>query len=137
MKKVLIYLVLSGLSLSILAQTGCDSQKAKDKKPEPPTPKEMCETTKAPSCDPKTFNMKKVEGKWIPEDVVATWSQQIEVAKAQVAAMDKKAMAAQKPQIMMGLAAMDGAIEQIASTKTQEEFDTAMMGVMGMFMGPQ
>jgi hypothetical protein len=95
-----------------------------------------CEKLQEPVCEPKDVAMKKVEGKWLPAEMVETWTQQIGEIKASIAEIDKEKIAKQKPQIMLGISVIEGVIDQIASTTTQEEFNTAVGGLMGMMMGP-
>lgn len=86
----------------------------------------------------ETMEFVKVEGKWLPQDMVQGWDRFITDAKAKVAEMKPDAMAAMKPQVMGTLAGFDAALDQVAAAKTSEELVKAMGGIMGQmpfFMG--
>jgi hypothetical protein len=99
------------------------------------TPPEGCKNPEGTACETKDLKMVKVEGKWIPADMAANWAAGIADAKAKVAMMDPSQIAAQKPQIMAMMAMVDGALTQIANASTQEEFNAAIGGIMGMVAG--
>lgn len=86
----------------------------------------------------KTF--KKVDGKWLPEDMVKDWDKQMADAKSELAMMaipDE-----QKGPILGILAQVDSTLDKLAAAKDQAAFDAEMQGAMiqllpviGMFSG--
>jgi len=83
----------------------------------------------APGEPEKTEEMVRVEGKWLPKEMVDGWKEGVTDLKAKIAGLD---LAAQKPQIMGGLAMAETTIDQLAKAKDAEEF----MKIIGQVMGP-
>lgn len=77
----------------------------------------------------------KVDGRWVPTDMAAEWSQKIAEAKANLAELKPEDMAKNKPQILGALAMAEGVLTQLDSAKTQAEFDQALQGAMMPIMG--
>ena len=89
----------------------------------------------APGEEAQEVEMMKVEGKWIPKDMAEDWSNMISDAKAALEGMTEDALAEKKPMIIGMMAGVEATIDQIAESKTQEEFDKVIGGLMGSLMG--
>jgi hypothetical protein len=74
--------------------------------------------------------MVRVEGKWIPKEMADGWKDGMAQMKKQIAAIDEKAMAAAKPKVMGMMVGVETALDQLAKTKTAEEFAQAVGGLM-------
>ncbi len=81
------------------------------------------------------IDMIKVEGKWIPKDMAEDWSNMITDGKASLADMTQNALAESKPMVVAMMASIETAIDQLAQSKTQQEFDKVIGGLMGSLMG--
>jgi hypothetical protein len=79
---------------------------------------------------PDTIKFVKVEGKWLPEDMVEGWNDFIAKAKEQIDQIKPETLTAQKPQIMGVLAGVEAMLDQLANAKTAEEFQTMAGGLM-------
>ena len=77
----------------------------------------------------QTSEWVKVEGKWLPEEVVSGWKESMTSAKTQIAGMDKT-LAESKPQIIGMLAGVETALDQLSKAKTPEEFGQAAAGIL-------
>lgn len=73
--------------------------------------------------------MKRVDGKWLPADMVNGWSVNIGAAKA---SLEKMNIAAQKPQAMMVLQMADGVLDQLLAAKDEAAFNAALGPIIGM-----
>ena len=82
---------------------------------------------------PDTLEWIKVEGKWLPQDLVDEWPDFIASAKEQIDQIKPETLMAQKPQIMGVLAAVEAVLDQLATAKTAEEFQTMIGGLMENF----
>ena len=83
-----------------------------------------------PAGEEETSEMVKVEGKWLPKEMVDGWKEAMTSAKTQIAGIDKT-MAEAKPQVMGMLAGVETALDQLSAAKTPEEFGKAAAGIMG------
>lgn len=77
----------------------------------------------------------KVEGKWVPAEMAADWATNIEKAKKELQDLPSKITPEQKTQAMMGMDMALSALLQLDNASTQEEFNQAIGGIMGMAMG--
>jgi hypothetical protein len=77
----------------------------------------------------------RVEGKWIPAEMAAEWDQTMAEAREGLAGLSGEKMEQAKASTLMQLSMVDGALDQLLATKTAEEFQTAVGGLMGMAMG--
>jgi len=78
------------------------------------------------------IELTQVEGKWLPADIAAEWKDEIAEAKAELANLSTPEY---KMPYMAGLSAIDTILTSLQNTKSQEEFDQAISGAMGMLMG--
>jgi len=99
------------------------------------TPPADCKESDGIACQAEERNMTKVDGKWLPTEMVTGWDAEVVQAKAQIAAMKTDELEQMKPQILAGLAMVDGLLSQIDKTATQAEFNAALGGLMGLVMG--
>ncbi len=81
------------------------------------------------------IDMIKAEGKWIPKDMAEDWSNMITAGKASLEDMTQNALAENKPKVVAMMAGVEAAIDQLAQSKTQQEFDMVIGGLMGSLMG--
>ena len=77
----------------------------------------------------------KVEGKWIPAQMAAEWKGMIENGKKEIAAMKDEDMKKTKEMATPVLAMVEGLLGTFEKAKTQEEFNTAVNGLMQMMGG--
>ncbi len=89
----------------------------------------------APGEEEAEIDMIKVEGKWIPKDMAEGWSHMITDGKASLEDMNQNALAENKPMVIAMMAGVEAAIDQLAESETQQEFDKAIGGLMGSLMG--
>jgi hypothetical protein len=89
----------------------------------------------APGEEEQEIDMAKVEGKWIPKDMAEDWSNMITNGKASLEDMAQNALAENKPKVIAMMAGVEAAIDQLAQSKTQQEFDQVIGGLMGSLMG--
>ncbi len=85
--------------------------------------------------EPQTEEFTKVEGRWVPTQMAAEWTQKISEAKTGLAELKPEDMAKNKPQIMGAITMVNGVLDQLAAAETQEQFDGALQGAMMPLMG--
>ncbi len=83
----------------------------------------------------ETKTLTKVDGRWVPTEMAAEWTEKIAEAKTNLANLKPEEMAQNKPQILGALAMVEGVIAQLDAAKTQAEFDQALQGAMMPIMG--
>ncbi|MCA9527678.1 MAG: hypothetical protein KC549_15425 [Myxococcales bacterium] len=76
----------------------------------------------------------KVDGKWIPADMQASWSREMGQAKAQMAAIPGE-MAQAKQMAMPMLGMVEGTLDKLAGAADQAAFDGVLMGAMAAMGG--
>ena len=82
----------------------------------------------------KVESMKQVEGRWIPSDMAEEWEEDIKKARAALEQMKaNQQQVGMQAQMMIGM--VEGVIAQFENANTQQDFDMALQGVMGMAMG--
>jgi len=89
----------------------------------------------APGEDPEEVPMTRVEGRWVPSDMADDWESNMAEAKENIANVTDEQMAQAKMQSMMIFGMVGAALDQLAATTTQEEFDQAIQGLIGPFLG--
>jgi hypothetical protein len=77
----------------------------------------------------------RVEGKWVPTQMADEWNDTLAAAREQLAGLSGEAMQANKQMTLMQLSMVDGVLDQLLATKTAEEFNAAIGGLLGMAMG--
>jgi hypothetical protein len=89
----------------------------------------------APDGHVETEDFTKVENRWVPAEIAASWQTSIADARAQLNAIDPAEVAQKKPQIMGVITMLEGVLMQIEGAETQEQFDQALQGAMMPIMG--
>ena len=80
------------------------------------------------------LKLNKVEDRWVPAEMSASWSEKMIEAKSAIAQIgDMEPM--QKGQILGGLTMAQGLIESLNSANTKEEMQMKAMMAAGQFMG--
>ncbi|MCE9605899.1 MAG: hypothetical protein K8U03_13465 [Planctomycetia bacterium] len=77
---------------------------------------------------PKDQKFTRVDGKWLPAELVEGWDDGIEKAKAQLAAL--KIAPEQKAQVMQIMTVVDGLLDRLLAAKDQAAFDKEIQGMM-------
>jgi hypothetical protein len=87
----------------------------------------------------ESWEMIRVEDRWIPADLAADWPSMMAEAREQMASFSPAALAEMKPQIMGAFGMVEGTLSQLQGAQTVEQLDQALQGaifsVMGMMMG--
>jgi hypothetical protein len=89
----------------------------------------------SPDEESKEVELVRVEGKWIPKDMADGWEEGMSEARASLAALDPKAMAAQKEQVLAVLDGIDATLGKLDGAKTTDEFNLAATEAMAPIMG--
>lgn len=76
-----------------------------------------------------------VDGKWLPSEMVAGWSDAIAQAKAEIANMNEEDMKKAKEMATPMFAMFEGVLGTLEKAKTQEEFNSAVNGIMQLLGG--
>ncbi|MDF3130584.1 hypothetical protein P0Y35_15355 [Kiritimatiellaeota bacterium B1221] len=83
--------------------------------------------------EPQEIPFVKVEGKWIPADLVEEFPEMIAEMRESLGGFE--ILPESKAQVQMGMTMISGVLDQVAAAKTQEELQGALMGIMMMGMG--
>lgn len=83
----------------------------------------------------RTEEYTKVEGRWVPSEMAAEWTQKVADAKIRLAKLTPEDMAKNKSQIMGAITMVNGVLDQLAAAESQEQFDSALQGAMMPIMG--
>jgi hypothetical protein len=89
----------------------------------------------APDEEPEEIALTRVEGRWVPSDMAADWETNMAEAKENIANITEEQMTQAKMQAMMVFGMVHAGLDQLAATSSQEEFDQAIQGLLGPFMG--
>ncbi|HEX3658010.1 MAG TPA: hypothetical protein VHV55_19640 [Pirellulales bacterium] len=84
---------------------------------------------------PIDVQLKRVDGKWLPAQMVDGWTEKVAAAKA---SLEQLNVAAQKPQGMMMLQMADGVLDQLLAAKDEAAFNAALapiLALLGRFAG--
>ncbi len=76
-----------------------------------------------------------VEGKWVPAKMASGWKDGVAEAKTKMTELSSQMSGEQKTQALMSMDMALAALGQFEAASTQEEFNTALGGIMGMAMG--
>jgi hypothetical protein len=82
---------------------------------------------------PQEIEMVKVDGKWLPADMVANWDTHIAQMKSSIAQMEISGEAKDGALAMIGTC--DQVFDKMLAAETQEEFSQAASGLMPMVFG--
>ena len=89
----------------------------------------------APGEDPEEVQLTRVEGRWVPSEMATDWDQNIADARQKIAAVTDEEIQQGSMQAMMMIGMVDGALTQLETIETAEEFDQALQGILGPFLG--
>jgi hypothetical protein len=89
----------------------------------------------APDEEPEEMELTRVEGRWVPSDMAEEWDTNVAEAKAKLAAMTDEEIEQGSMQAMMMIGMVDGVLAQLETVETAEEFDQALEGLLGPFLG--
>jgi len=82
-----------------------------------------------------TMNLILVEGRWVSTDLADKWQQNIQLAKAQIAAQEDQQTGENKQQILAMLSMVGAQLDLLNAAETPEQFSTQMSMITGMIMG--
>ena len=89
----------------------------------------------APDEDPEEMQLTRVEGRWVPNDMAKDWDKNVAEARQKLAAVTDEEIQQGSMQAMMMIGMVDGVIAQLETVETTEEFEQALQGVLGPFLG--
>lgn len=84
----------------------------------------------APSA--RSIVMQKVEGSWLPKDLVDEWPEMKQQAEAGLASLDPAQFQEGKGQIMGLLTVVGGMVDNLNNAESQEAFDASVQQLMGL-----
>ncbi|MDX1970217.1 MAG: hypothetical protein SFV23_23795 [Planctomycetaceae bacterium] len=73
----------------------------------------------------------RVDGKWIPLSLAEGWTESLAQAQKSVQSLSPTTLAAQKGQVMEGLAIFDAALDQMLDAETANQLQQAALPIMG------
>jgi len=76
----------------------------------------------------------RVEGKWLPKEMVDAWQEKMQAAKDAVTKDMPERLAKDKMQIVLPMQMVQGVLDQLLAAKTQAEFDQIVQQIMQTFM---
>jgi len=89
-----------------------------------------------PGEEDEVLELTRVEGRWVPSDMAEEWDEKIAEARQKLNEMTQEEQKAQnKMQAMMFLGMADAFVDQLAAVQSSAEFDAAVQGLFGSFMG--
>ena len=83
--------------------------------------------------DTEDVEVVRVNGKWLPKEMVDGWSEQMESARAALAAMPET-LKKNKLQILLPMQAVQHALDQLLAAETQAEFDKVIQEIIQLFL---
>lgn len=75
---------------------------------------------------PQEVKLTRVEGRWVPTDMAATWAERVEQAKTNLARLSGPEFEKAKPVLSMVLGSLEGALEALLRAESQQEFDATL-----------
>ncbi|HSN54348.1 MAG TPA: hypothetical protein VLT32_06730, partial [Candidatus Sulfomarinibacteraceae bacterium] len=88
-----------------------------------------------PGEEPEEMELVRVEGRWVPADMAEGWDQDVAEARAKLASITEEEVQQGSMQMMMLIGMADGVIAQLETAETAEEFEQAIQGILGPFLG--
>jgi hypothetical protein len=76
----------------------------------------------------------RVDGKWLPKEMVDQWSEQMQTAKTALTTTMPENLKKNKMQIVLPMQMIQGVLDQLLAAKTQAEFDQVIQQIMQTFM---
>jgi hypothetical protein len=89
----------------------------------------------APDEEPEDMQLVRVEGRWVPSDMARDWDQNVADAKQKLASITDEEIQQSSIQAMGLIGMADGVLGQLEMVETTEQFDQAMQGLLGPFLG--
>lgn len=89
----------------------------------------------APDEEPEELQFTRVEGRWVPADMARDWDREVAEAKQKLASITDEEIQQGSMQAMALIGMADGALTQLGTVETTEEFDQAIQGIFGPFLG--
>ena len=89
----------------------------------------------APDEDPEEMQLTRVEGRWVPSDMAKDWDQNVAEARQKLAAVTDEEVQQGSMQAMMMIGMVDGVLAELETVETTEEFEQALQGLLGPFLG--
>jgi hypothetical protein len=89
-----------------------------------------------PGQSPVTETFVRVEGKWLPQDIVNDWADEMASAHASIEKMSPEKLQNIKPKVMSILASIDSMVDQLELAQSPQQFEqTFQMGMFQAFGG--
>jgi len=89
----------------------------------------------APDEEPEEMQLTQVEGRWVPSDMAKDWDQEVADARQQLAALTDEEIQQGSMQAMMMIGMVDGVLAELETVETTEDFEQAIQGLLGPFLG--
>lgn len=89
----------------------------------------------APDEDPEEMQLIRVEGRWVPSEMVADWEADVAEAKQKLATITDEEIQQGSMQAMMVIGMVDGVLTQLESVESTEELEQAIQGLLGPLLG--
>ncbi len=89
----------------------------------------------APDEEPEEQEFTRVEGRWVPSDMAKDWDKEVSEAKQKLAEVTEEEIQQGSMQAMMMIGMVDGVLAQLETVETAEEFEQALQGLLGPFLG--
>jgi hypothetical protein len=77
----------------------------------------------------KDVELTRVDGRWVPAEMAASWTEKVAEAKAGMAKLGGPEFAKSKPIATMVLGTLEGSMDSLLRAKTQAEFDQKLQGL--------
>ena len=81
------------------------------------------------------MQLTRVEGRWVPSDMAKDWDQNVAEARQKLAAVTDEEVQQGSMQAMMMIGMVDGVLAELETVETTEEFEQALQGLLGPFLG--
>ncbi len=89
----------------------------------------------APDEEPEDLQLTRVEGRWVPNDMAADWDENFADAKQKLAETSAEEIEEGSMQAMMVIGMVDGVLTKLETVETTEQFEAAIQGILGPFLG--
>jgi hypothetical protein len=90
-----------------------------------------------PDAAPTDVPMTRIEGRWLPDDLVRQWPGMIDNARSSIELLGTEEAAQARVQLLFGLGIAEGFIDQIEQMESAEEIDRLVGGIVGSIMAAQ
>ena len=89
----------------------------------------------APDEEPEDMQLTRVEGRWVPNDMAEDWDQNVAEARQKLSEVTDEEIQQGSMQAMMMIGMVDGVLAELETVETAEEFELAIQGLLGPFLG--